>query len=99
MSKEAKASLEKARQLVHLMEKVNFSSSHLREVLLHKTAGNALISVSCERAASENICRPDPVFRPAGFTPPPEPDAASQRRAEMSLALLDSAEHSLSEEL
>jgi len=32
----------------------------LRAVLLRKTAGNALLSVSSERFALENICRPGP---------------------------------------
>jgi len=46
-----------------------------------------------ERFALENICRPDPVFRLAGFTPPPELYAASElrlfRRRGFSLVLLD----------
>ncbi len=32
------------------------------------------------RFVIENICRPDPVFRPAGFTPPPRLNAASELR-------------------
>ena len=47
-----------------------------------------------EPFAIESICRPDTVFRPAGFTPSPEPDAASElrllRRRGFSLASLDS---------
>ena len=33
-----------------------------------------------ERSAFENMYRPAPVFRPAGFTPPSELDAASELR-------------------
>ena len=33
-----------------------------------------------ERSAFENMYRPAPVFRPAGFTPPSEPDAARELR-------------------
>ena len=49
-----------------------------------------------ECAAFEHICRPASVFRPAGLTSPPEPDAAGElrrhrtRRAEMSSAPPDS---------
>ncbi|PWL64733.1 MAG: hypothetical protein DBY37_01610 [Desulfovibrionaceae bacterium] len=46
-----------------------------------------------ERFAPENICGPAPVFRPAGFTPPPELYASNElrllRHRGFSLAPLD----------
>jgi len=43
------------------------------------------------------FCQPAPVFRPAGFTPPPKLYAASElrlfRRRGFSLALLTEVEH------
>ena len=62
---------------------------------------NLAANLPLERFALENICRPVPVFRLAGVAAPLAVSAQRLRirRAEMSLTLLDSAAHFMSEML
>ena len=75
--RKGKGSIFKTKMLPVTPEQPQFMLRHKSEMLL-------------ERFAFENICRPDPVFRPAGFTPPPEQPqftcGAQLRRRGFSLA-------------